>query len=299
MDDDLCKAWCELIAHKIRINSTFRASCNADFEATLPTNSVEDPVEDFEPHLHCLGSYDEPDLSMFAMFDDHPSRRGDCGHRSPPIVAISEVAHAARLAVGDHDIWSHMLSLPSATGAVDDGDDHFVWRTGDDRTRPLPRNLRRAIFDFGGFDGNASAALLCLFLAMPGLEAASLRHIRSHHIERGSLFGCFPAPRAQVASMWSVYGVPAGLTVAAKLTSLHLTDCHLTTADMYFLGDCAIENAVLPMLRDVALDHSHGAAYGSIVALAQATNFAFDRSRITGATCPQECVNPKNLVCFY
>lgn len=134
---------------------------------------------------------------------------------------------------------------------------------------------------------------------MPNLEAASLRGIRAHQIDRGSLFGCFPSPRVQVASMWSGLGLPAGVTVAAKLASLHLTDCQLATSDLYFLGDCAVENAVLPALRNIALDNCRGPSYGGIVALAQATNFAFNRSLVAGAVCPQDCVNPKNLSRFY
>lgn len=296
MDDDVCTAWRELMVHKIVINSTFRMRHNV-FEATVPAHSIEEPIEDFEPLLHGIGSYDDPDVSMFAMFDGDASRGGGRCLHGLPIVVVTEVAHTARLAAGDLVIWDHIFSHAPTVKAVGDDDGHFVWSTGDDRARPQPRNLRHAVFDFGGLDGNVSAALLCLLLAMPNLEAVSLRCIQAHQIERGSLFGCFPAPREQVASMWSGLGLPTGVTVAPKLASLHLKNCQLPTTDMYFLGDCAVEHAVLPALRNVALNHCHGPSYGSIVALAQAINFVFDHSLV--ATCPQECVNPKNLVRFY
>lgn len=298
MDEDVCAAWCELLVHEIVINSTFRMLRNV-FEASVPTHSIEEPIEDYEPLLHGLGSFDDPDVSMFAMFDGDASRGGGRLPHEIPMVAVTEVAHAASLAAGDLGVWDRIFSCSSTVTAAGDVDGHFVWCTGDDRSRPLPRNLRHVVFDFGGLDGNASAALLCLLLAMPNLEAASLRGIRAHQIDRGSLFGCFPSPRAHVASMWSGLGLPAGVAVAAKLTSLQLKDCLLPTSDLYFLGDCAVENAVLPALRNIALDNCHGPSYGSIVALAQATNFAFDRSLVAGAMCPQECVNPKNLSRFY
>jgi hypothetical protein len=268
---------------------------NEDYEATIPPCLLCDAVYDYEPHSAGIGDHDNPDESMFQRYY-HPSWL-----RNPlylPVLTISNLSEALEIVHGNYERWIHVFKpnqAPwTADGGAREGADNFVWFEGDESTVfPLPVNLRHVIWDLNKYEGNVSLVLLCLFLAMPNLESVSVSALRCNEAVE-TLFASFPSPRPNVPCVWDVLSIPSGFTIAPKLQTLHFNHCHMSSSDMYFLGDCAIEHKVFPALRNVKHYYCFGMTYASIIGLSQAVNLSFDRWEISGNTCPQECVNPKN-----
>lgn len=272
---------------------------NEDYEATIPPCLLTDAIYDYEPHSAGMGDHDDPDETTFQRYY-HPS-----WIRDPlplPVVSISTLSEALDIVKGNYERWMDVFKPNQAPWSVDgkakEDSDNFVWFEGDEgAVFPLPVNVRHVIWDLKNYEGNVSLVLLCLFLAMPNLESVSVSGLWCD--ERvDSLFATFPSPRPNVPCVWNLLAIPDGFTISPKLHTLHFDGCHMSSSDMYFLGDCAIEHKVFPALRNVKHYYSDGMTYASIIGLSQAVNLSFDRWELSGNTCPQECVNPKNLRCY-
>jgi hypothetical protein len=302
--------WRDLIAASLTEPSQYKGR-NFDYEGTLPKNpfmSANDSIGDFEPHCGGIGYYDDPDEAVFEHYY-WPSWRPWAP--AVPTVHVRRLSDALNLALGNFDDWMSIFHFIRPTGTVSSSVDidnvvaDCIIQEGDGSgsADPLPCQLRHVVWDFDEFKDNTglsvnSVALLSLFLAMPNIESLCIRNL-SMDPDKESNFAHFPSPLPSCTSFLDEIGIPQGFAIAPRLKTIQFSKCDLSSADIFYLGDCAIHNAVFPLLRNIKFYYCGGMSGSSIMHLSPTVNMSFDRWECSGFCWPQEPINPKNMNVHY
>jgi hypothetical protein len=300
---------------------------NTDYLSTIPLSvlsEIDGTVIDYEGHCNGLGDHDftnELDEKYFSMFSNELSyvpqhERGvrfvmtDCLQVFELLRCYSENADGEKL----QSLFGSYCVPCSHVPATEKGPiplSSFRKRetstlAGKEEDEILLKSTNRLhdidelILDCESWTSCSihcnrclSAVFLGILLLLPNLKALKIRKLQWTD---ASLFANFPSPFSVISSDSFDYNVPPADFAVSPLTTILFYKCHVSSADLYFLADCAVEHKILPSFRNLKLYYCSGMSYTSITStLSSAVNLVFDRFEMSGWCWPQEPVNPKRV----
>jgi hypothetical protein len=300
---------------------------NSDYISTIPASAISDmdgTVVDYEGHCNGLGDHDfttELDEQYFSMFSNELSyvpqheaavrfvmrdckqvfdllRCYDCDKLESLFRSCCATSSAVPAPSSKKPFLLSSVTKNEMLSVSEKAEEESELKSS-----KKIQDIDEFIFDCENWKSCSlhhnrclSAVILGLLLLLPNLKALKIRKLLWTD---ASLFANFPSPLSVNFGDGFDYNLPSLSFVLSPLTTILFHKCHVSSVDLYYLADCAVEHKILSCFRNLKLYYCYGMSYPSITStLSSAVNLVFDRFEMSGWCWPQEPVNPKRLASF-